>query len=154
MRVYLDDPSAPRLDGVRGSLAAAGGWLRGGQDVAFDAADNSGIRAARIELDGRVVHDEARGCDFTRAVPCSDGAVGAAFDTRAWADGEHVLRLSAQDAGGNWSSVERRRAGRQHAAGRAGAGARGRRRLEPAAGRAGSCCRCPAGRRRRSAARA
>ena len=107
VRVYLEDPSAPRLDGVRGSLAAAGGWLRGGQDVAFDAADNSGIRAGRIELDGRVVHDEARGCDFTRAVPCSNGAVGAAFDTRAWTDGEHVLRLSAQDAGGNWSSVER-----------------------------------------------
>ena len=30
VRVYLDDPSAPRLDGVRGALATAGGaWLRG-----------------------------------------------------------------------------------------------------------------------------
>jgi hypothetical protein len=107
-RVYLDDPSAPRLDGVRGTLVAGGdAWLRGGQDVAFDAADNSGIRVGRIELDGRVVHEDARGCDFSRPAPCSDGTVGAAFDTRTWADGEHVLRLSAMDAGGNWSAVDR-----------------------------------------------
>jgi hypothetical protein len=107
-RVYLDDPSAPRLDGLRGTLAAAAdAWLRGSQDVAFDAADNSGIRLGRIELDGRVLHDDARSCDFTRPMPCSDGAVGAAFETAAWADGEHVLRLSAMDAGGNWTSVDR-----------------------------------------------
>ena len=107
-RVFLDDPSAPRVDGVRGTLGASGGaWLRGAQDVAFDAADNSGIRLGRIELDGRVVHEDARACDFTRALPCANGAVGAAFDTRTWADGEHLLRLSAQDAGGNWTSVDR-----------------------------------------------
>ncbi len=106
--VHLDDPSPPRLDALRGSLAAAApAWQRGGQDVAFDAADNSGIRLGRIELDGRVVHEDARGCDFARPVPCSGAAVGAWFDTRTWADGEHVLRLSAQDAGGNWSSVDR-----------------------------------------------
>jgi hypothetical protein len=105
-RVYLDDPSPPRLDAVRGALAS-GAWLRGAQDVAFDAADNSGIRLGRIELDGRVVHDDARGCDFTRALPCSGAAVGASFDTRIWADGEHSLRLAAQDAGGNWASVDR-----------------------------------------------
>jgi hypothetical protein len=107
-RVHLDDPSAPTIGGVRGTLAAAGGaWVRGGQDVAFDAADNSGIRAGRIELDGRAVHDDARACDFTRPVPCSDGAVGAAFETHAFPDGEHVLRLSAMDAAGNWGSVDR-----------------------------------------------
>jgi len=106
--VFLDDPSPPRLDGVRGSLAAAAGaWLRGDHDVAFDAADNSGIRHSRIELDDRAVHDQARWCDSTRPLPCADGAVGAAFDTRTWPDGEHVLRLSAQDAGGNWASVDR-----------------------------------------------
>ena len=132
VRVYLDDPSAPRLDGVRGTLATAGGaWLRGLGDVGFDATDNSGIRLGRIELDGRIVHDDARSCDFGRAVPCSDGSIGAGFDTRTWPDGEHVLRLSAQDAGGNWASVDRVRADRQHRAGRAGAEAGGRRRLEP-----------------------
>ena len=106
VRVYLDDPSAPRVDGVRGGLAADG-WVRGAHDVAFDAADNSGIRLWRIELDGRAVHEDVHACDFTRPVPCSNGAVGASFDTRAWPDGEHVLRLAAQDAGGNWATVDR-----------------------------------------------
>src|SRR5215207_5698300 len=106
-RVYLDDPSAPRLDGVRGLAASGRAWLRGRQAVAFDAADNSGIRRGRVVLDGRVVHDGVRGCDFTRPVPCSDGAVSASFDTRTWADGQHGLRLSAEDAGGNWASVGR-----------------------------------------------
>src|SRR5215207_10053990 len=108
VRVFLDDPSPPRLDGVRGGLAAGGGaWLRGGQDVAFDAGDNSGIRRGRVELDGGVVYDGERSCDYTRPVPCSDGAVSASFDTRTWPDGEHGLRLSAQDASGNWASVDR-----------------------------------------------
>jgi len=106
-RVFLDDPSAPRLGGARGALWTADGWLRGGQEVAFDAADNSGIRLGRVELDGRVVHEDARGCDFTRPVPCGDGPTGAGFDTRTWSDGEHRLRLGAQDAGGNWSWVDR-----------------------------------------------
>jgi hypothetical protein len=89
-------------------LAAGGGaWLRGGQDVAFEAGDNSGIRRGRVELDGGVVYDGERSCDYTRPVPCSDGAVSASFDTRTWPDGEHRLRLSAQDAGGNWASVDR-----------------------------------------------
>ena len=108
VRVHLDDPSPPRIDGARGSLlTATGAWVRGGQDVAFDAADNSGIRLGRIELDGRVVHDDVRSCDFTRPVPCSSGTVAAWFDTRTWADGEHVLRLAAQDAGDNWNWVDR-----------------------------------------------
>src|SRR5919108_5824857 len=106
VRVYLDDPSAPAVGGVRGALVS-GAWLRGGQDVAFDAADNSGIRVGRIELDGRVVHEDVRPCDFARPVPCSNGAVGASFETRGWADGEHVLRLAAADAGGSWTTLDR-----------------------------------------------
>jgi hypothetical protein len=105
-RVYLADDSAPAVTGVRGGLMGDG-WLRGVQDVAFDAGDNSGIRAARIELDGHVVHDAPRGCDDTRPVPCSNGATGALLDTRTWADGTHALRLGAMDAGGNWTWVER-----------------------------------------------
>ena len=106
VRVYLADGSAPALGGVRGGLAGDG-WLRGVQDVAFDAADNAGIRLGRIALDGRVAHDDGRGCDFTRPVPCPNGPTSASFDTRGWADGAHSLALSAADAAGNWSSVAR-----------------------------------------------
>jgi len=106
-RVYLADGSTPRLGGVRGALGSGDGWLRGVADVAFDAADNSGIRAGHIELDGHAVLEDARPCDFTRAVPCSDGATGALLDTRTWADGAHALRLGAMDAAGNWTWFER-----------------------------------------------
>jgi hypothetical protein len=106
-RVYLADDSAPALGGVRGALGTGEGWLRGPADVAFDASDNSGIHTARVDLDGRPVHEDARPCDFTRPVPCSGGSTGAVLDTRGWADGEHALRLGAMDAGGNWTWVER-----------------------------------------------
>ena len=108
IRVHLDDRSAPRLSAVRGALVTSGGaWLRGAHAIAFDAADNSGIRVGRVQLDGRIVHEDARRCDFTRALPCSGGTVSAVLDTRTWADGAHRLRLSAVDAGGNAAAVER-----------------------------------------------
>ena len=106
VRVYLADDSPPSLGGVRGGLSGDG-WLRGSADVAFDAADNSGIRLGRVALDGRVIHDDGRGCDFTRPVPCANGPTGASFATHGWGDGEHTLALSAQDAAGNWASVSR-----------------------------------------------
>jgi hypothetical protein len=107
-RVYVADGSSPAVGGVRGALGTLGdGWLRGVADVAFDASDNSGIRLGRVELDGRSVHDDARGCDFTRPVPCSGGTTGAALDTRGWADGAHALRVGAMDAAGNWAWVDR-----------------------------------------------
>jgi hypothetical protein len=92
---------------VRGALAGEGGWLRGVQDVAFDAADNVGIARGRVELDGGVVHDDARSCDYTRPVPCGNGTISAQLDTRGWADGAHTLRLGAQDAAENWTWVAR-----------------------------------------------
>ena len=107
VRVYVADGSAPLVGGVRGGLAGGGGWLRGVQDVAFDAADNAGIRLGRIALDGRVVHDDGRACDFTRPLPCANGPTSGSFDTRSWADGAHAVALSAQDAAGNWASVSR-----------------------------------------------
>jgi len=51
-RVYLDDPSAPRLDGLRGTLAAAAGaWLRGGQDVTFDAVSTTSVTITVVKAD-------------------------------------------------------------------------------------------------------
>ena len=106
VRVYLADPSAPALGSLRGGLVADG-WLRGALDVAFDASDNSGIRAGRVELDGQTAREAPRACDDTRPVPCANGTIAEVFDTRTWADGAHALRLGATDAGGNWSWVAR-----------------------------------------------
>ncbi len=107
VRVYLADGSAPAVGGARGALGAGDGWLRGVADVAFDAGDNSGVRTGRVELDGRPVHEDARPCDFSLPVPCSGATIGAALDTRAWADGAHALRLGASDAAGNWTWIDR-----------------------------------------------
>jgi hypothetical protein len=111
VRVLLDDPSPARIGAPRGGLLTAGaggsGWLRGSQDVAFDASDDSGVSSARIALDGREIASQPRRCDFTRRVPCPDGPFGARFETRGWPDGQHVLRLVAFDAAGNPATVER-----------------------------------------------
>src|SRR5918993_1312201 len=54
IRVTLDDPAPPAL----GPLAGVGdGWVGGRLDVAAEASDASGLRAERIEVDGRVVAD-------------------------------------------------------------------------------------------------
>ena len=117
VRVYLDDPSLPRLDG-----AARHRWSRpAGRGCAAPATSRStrpttaASGSGGSSSTGASCTTDARGCDFTRAVPCSGATVGARLDTRTWADGEHVLRLAAQDAGGNWSVGRPRRAGRQHA---------------------------------------
>jgi hypothetical protein len=104
VRVTLDDPAPPAL----GPLAGVGdGWVGGRLEIAADASDASGLRAERIEVDGRLVHDGARACDFTRTIPCGGGALRAALDTRGWSDGAHRLRAGVADAGGSWSWVER-----------------------------------------------
>ena len=94
----------------------------------------------------------ARACDFTRRVPCSGATVGARLDTRAWSDGVHVLRFAARTraATGRRStascgSTTRRRPSRRRCSRAVRDGAR--------RGRGGCCCRCRAGRRRRSCAR-
>ena len=104
VRVTLDDPSPPSLGPIAG---LRDGWLRGRINLAAEAQDATGIRAERVDLDGRAVHSVTRACDFTRPVPCSGGALRASFDTRTWADGVHRLRAGVADAGGPWSWRER-----------------------------------------------
>jgi hypothetical protein len=104
VRVTLSDPAPP----VVGPLAGVGdGWIRGRVAIAADARDASGIRAERVDLDGRVIHSATRPCDFTRPVPCTGGALRASFDTRTWTDGAHRLRVGVSDAGGSWAWRER-----------------------------------------------
>jgi hypothetical protein len=107
VRVYLADESAPSVGGARGGLASGDGWLRGVQELGFDASDNGGIRLGRVELDGAAVHEDRRPCDDTRPVPCPNGSIGALLDTRTWADGGHALRFGAMDAAGNWTWSDR-----------------------------------------------
>ncbi len=108
LRFRIDDPTPPSLTGPRG-LFGQPGWVRGGWDVAFDAADPTGIRTLEAEVDGGEWATQALPCQpdgaITRPNPCEQTAASFArsLDTRALADGEHTLALSASDGGSNRS---------------------------------------------------
>ena len=153
VRVYLADGSAPALGGVRGRLAG-GGWLRGVQDVAFDATDNAGIRLGP---------DRARRAD--RARPRARlrlhaaGAVPERADERVVRHARLGRRRACAGAvgagrGGQLGVAVADGAGGQHGAGGAGAGAGGRRRVEPGADADARAAGAARAGRRRSCARA
>ena len=95
----------------RGSTVSAarscrGGWLRGVQDVAFDAADNSGIQRVRVELDGAIATTTpapATSAGRCRARRCHGRGARHADVGRRRAP----RAAGAQDAGGTWTWVER-----------------------------------------------
>jgi hypothetical protein len=99
--VTLSDSSAPSLSGIGGPLFA-GGYLVGSRSASFDAADNVGIRSARLYVDGVAQAATTYSCDFTYAVPCSDRPTGElVLDTRNLPDGLHNVQVAASDPAGN-----------------------------------------------------
>lgn len=102
-RVTLTDDSAPSLSASGPALA--GGWHRPGESITVDASDNSGIRNARAEAGGAGTGG-ARPCDFTRPVPCAN-LTGGSLELPAAPDGEHAVRIVAEDAAGNAATAER-----------------------------------------------
>jgi hypothetical protein len=103
VRVWLEDAAAPVLSAVRGVPA---GWARGRLTFGVDAVDTSGVAVVRTEVDGAVVHEDRRPCDFTRAVPCGPFSAGVGVDTRDLADGTHRVRVAVADAAGAWAARE------------------------------------------------
>ena len=104
--VRLEDNTAPRTT-IVGSLLAPG-WRQPGNAVAIDASDNTGIKLARLDVDGRTVSQRGYPCDLTRPVPCRGSITGQRFTGQAIADGRHTLRLVALDTAGNPGGIERR----------------------------------------------
>ena len=103
--VTLDDPSAPIVK-VHGALFAAG-WRRPADLATFDASDNSGIKLARLEADGKVLSSTDYPCDRTRPVPCRAAVTGGRLAPRGITDGVHTVRVVAQDAAGNSGWAQR-----------------------------------------------
>ena len=120
-------PRRPRAAAARRACAAGSraraSWLRGVQDVAFDAADASGIRRARVELDG-ARDPRRRARRATSRARCRARTRPAARDVRHPHVGRRRAPAAARRAGrGRELDLDRaRRARRQHAAARAGAG--------------------------------
>jgi len=98
----LTDPSTP-------TLGTTGGDWTGTSPLtttpAFTVAgtDNSGIRAARLYLDGQQVAEQQSPCSYDRPRPCNDLTASAplGFDPATISDGDHQLQLAVVDAAGN-----------------------------------------------------
>lgn len=115
MQIVIDDPVGPALANGRGAAWNGGAWHRGTEGIGFDASDNTGIQRMRVEVSsgsnagsinpGSPI-DQGHPCDYTYAVPCANRGLGSEIDTRNYGDGMHVIRLAAEDAAGNWSSVD------------------------------------------------
>jgi hypothetical protein len=103
--VRLEDTSSPRIKA--GGPLYSGGWRRPSDTVSLDTADNSGIRAARLEADGHVVSSRSFRCDRTRPVPCRGNANGTTFTGAGLGDGTHAVRVVSEDAAGNRGVVAR-----------------------------------------------
>ena len=92
-----------------------------------------GSGSDRIALDGRVVRDHGRGCDFTRPVPCPNGPASGSFDTRELGRRRACAGAVGAGRGGQLGVALAHGAGGQHGARGAGARPGGRRRVEPGA---------------------
>jgi hypothetical protein len=115
--VRISDATAPVISGGGGLWGSR--WVRGTQDVVFQATDNVGIRRLYAHVDGAALGwrhvlpacplDE-RG-RFARLIPCDRSAEVRpgewTWDTTAWAEGRHSVQLFAEDAVFNhvWSAV-------------------------------------------------
>jgi hypothetical protein len=106
-RVQVTDTLSPTIQATSGALWRDG-YHRGVEGLAIIAADNVGIRATRLLVDGQARASEGRICDYTLTVPCSSGPGAAlSLDTRALADGQHTLVAAADDAAGNTTLTSR-----------------------------------------------
>jgi hypothetical protein len=106
LHFLIDDPSPPSLTNERGLFGQAG-WVRGDWDVAFDAADSTGIRAmeARVDQDAWTVDNPPCQPDdsITSLTPCekTTSSLSRSLDTRTLSDGDHALTLWAEDGARN-----------------------------------------------------
>ncbi len=122
----LHDAISPHVLQVTGSLAAPGSH-HGTESVSFNVADRgTGVYRGLVEIDGKPVYEQvvdanvvggrarckdARPGDadpyqFIDPVPCKMSvSATVAFDTRTVTDGVHELRVVAEDASGNRTTV-------------------------------------------------
>jgi hypothetical protein len=98
--VLVADDSQPAVRTLGGGLAS-GHWVRGNQLVRFYAADNVGIRAAQLSLDGVPYAGDLRACNFAAPVPCPNGSGSISLSTQRLRDGLHTSGLRVVDSAGN-----------------------------------------------------
>lgn len=106
-KVTVEDPVNPILTETGGTQSDSTPE-KGNSTFRFDAADNVGIKEARLLIDGVEKDREQFACDYSAALPCGN-QVGKelSFDSKSVQDGTRNARVEILDAAGNTSSTER-----------------------------------------------
>lgn len=95
------DNTPPSVSIVASGPLARGEWARGGQDVSYEASDNSGVKAVQAWVGGRSREGVSRPCDYAQRIPCPSGPGEISLDTQQIPEGTQPIHLTAQDAAGN-----------------------------------------------------
>jgi hypothetical protein len=103
-RVTVSDGTAPALK-VGGPLVS-GGWRKPGDVLTYDASDNSGIRAVRIDM-ASLRRRDAASCDYHLPAPCPARRASSLRVPDGTPDGTQSARIVAEDAAGNENAVQR-----------------------------------------------
>ena len=103
-RVTVTDSTTPSLR-VGGPLLSAG-WRKPGEVLTYDASDNSGVRAVRLEMGGRT-RRVAASCDYHLPAPCPGRRASTLRIPDGTPDGSYGARIVAEDASGNQQAASR-----------------------------------------------
>ena len=107
--VEVEDKTEPELDARGGTLSPGGApTQRGPASVRFDATDNTGIKSARLLIDGNEVDSESYSIDATRPAP-GDNQFDRTLvvDTRDLSEGAHTAQVRVLDAADNETTYEK-----------------------------------------------
>ncbi len=97
--VVNDTP--PSVSVVANGPLAQGEWVRGTQNVEYEATDNTGVKAAKAWIGGAPNEGSARPCDYSQRIPCTNGPGQIGIETQHLSEGTQQLHVSAEDAAGN-----------------------------------------------------
>lgn len=106
--VEIEDLSVPSIGTAKSGSVENNATQSGDSALTFSSADNVGIKAARLLVEGteKARHDYT--CDYSRRVPCADvSADTLVFDSRTVPNGTRLARLIITDAAGNESSYDK-----------------------------------------------
>jgi hypothetical protein len=95
------DTTGPAANVISDNAFTRGEWVRGSQNVAYDASDNVGVRAARVAVGDRNPLGQSRNCNYAQRIPCPSGPGRIDVDLTRLAEGTQPLTVIAEDAGGN-----------------------------------------------------
>jgi hypothetical protein len=95
------DNTGPSIGILADGPLARGEWVRGSQDLAYEASDNVGVKRAFENLIG--TSDTSRVCDYSQRIPCPNGQGKISIETERTSEGTRTLHVGAEDAAGNIS---------------------------------------------------